>query len=118
MGWTSRSRRCRCASVPTAAAAIAIGRCPSANPPASPSATKANSVATRFIIILTGRNIASLPDDTAYFHAMYRQEFPCVMGRNYLIADLEGRGHYVGTVQSVYLVSPGWYGEGRRFLFY
>ncbi len=48
---------------------------------------------------------------------MYRQEFPCVMGRNYLIADLEGRGHYVGTVQSVYLVSPGWYGEGDDFFF-
>jgi hypothetical protein len=48
---------------------------------------------------------------------MYRQEFPCVMGRNYLIADLVGRGHYVGTVQSVYLVSPGWYGEGDDFFF-
>jgi hypothetical protein len=59
----------------------------------------------------------SLPRKTAYFHAMYRQEFPCVMGRNYLIADLEGRGHYVGTVQSVYLVSPGWYGEGDDFFF-
>ncbi|HEX4122476.1 MAG TPA: glycoside hydrolase family 172 protein [Verrucomicrobiae bacterium] len=59
----------------------------------------------------------SMPADTAYFHAMYRQEFPCVMGRNYMIADLEGRGHYVGTVQSVYLVSPGWYGEGDDFFF-
>ena len=59
----------------------------------------------------------ALPDDTAYFHAMYRQEFPCVMGRNYLIADLEGRGHYVGTIQNVTLVSPGWYGEGDDFFF-
>lgn len=59
----------------------------------------------------------SLPDDTAYFHAMYRQEYPCVMGRNYLIADLEGRGHWVGTIQSVYHVSPGWYGEGDDFFF-
>ena len=58
-----------------------------------------------------------LPDDVAYFHAMYRQEFPCVMGRNYLLADIEGRGHYVGTVQSVYMVSPGWYGEGDDFFF-
>ena len=47
----------------------------------------------------------SLPADTAYFHAMYRQEFPCVMGRNYLLADIVGRGHYVGTVQSVVSVS-------------
>jgi hypothetical protein len=59
----------------------------------------------------------ALTFDTAYFHAMYRQEFPCVMGSNYLIADLAGRGHYVGTVQSVFLTSPGWYGEGDDFFF-
>ena len=59
----------------------------------------------------------SLPKSTAYFHATYRQEYPCVMGRNYLLADLEGRGHYVGTIQSVYMVSPGWYGEGDDFFF-
>jgi hypothetical protein len=59
----------------------------------------------------------SLPEETAYFHAMYRQEHPCVMGRNYLLADIEGRGHYVGTIQSVYHVWPGWYGEGDDFFF-
>ena len=59
----------------------------------------------------------SLPADTAYFHAMYRQEHPCVMGRNYLLADLAGRGHYVGTIQSVYMMSAGWYGEGDDFFF-
>jgi hypothetical protein len=59
----------------------------------------------------------SLPEDSAYFHAMYRQEFPCVMGRNYLLADIEGRGHYVGTIQSVYMTSPGWFGEGDDFFF-
>jgi hypothetical protein len=59
----------------------------------------------------------SLPKNTAYFHAMYRQEYPCVMGRNYLLADIVGRGHYVGTIQSVYMVSPGWYGEGDDFFF-
>lgn len=59
----------------------------------------------------------SLPEDTAYFHATYRQEHPCVMGRNYLLADIVGRGHYVGTIQSVYHVSPGWYGEGDDFFY-
>jgi len=39
------------------------------------------------------------------------------MGRNYLLADLAGRGHYVGTVQSVYHSSAGWYGEGDDFFF-
>jgi hypothetical protein len=60
---------------------------------------------------------SALPKATAYFHAMYRQEYPCVMGQNYLLADLKGRGHYVGTIQSVYHVSPGWYGEGDDFFF-
>jgi hypothetical protein len=59
----------------------------------------------------------SLPEDTAYFHAMYRQEFPCVMGGNYLLADIVGRGHYVGTIQSVHMMSDGWYGEGDDFFF-
>jgi hypothetical protein len=59
----------------------------------------------------------SIPADAAYFHAMYRQEFPCVMGTNYLFADIKGRGHYVGTVQSVYHTSDGWYGEGDDFFF-
>ena len=58
-----------------------------------------------------------IPEDIAYFHAMYRQEHPCVMGRNYLLADIVGRGHYVGTIQSVYHISGGWYGEGDDFFF-
>lgn len=70
-----------------------------------------------FYYYLDWQKHPSLPADTAYFHAMYRQEYPCVMGRNYLLADIVGRGHYVGTVQSVYLVSPGWYGEGDDFFF-
>jgi hypothetical protein len=70
-----------------------------------------------FYYYIDWQKLPSLSDDTALFHAKYRQEFPCVMGRNYLIADIEGRGHYVGTVQSVYLSSPGWYGEGDDFFF-
>jgi hypothetical protein len=59
----------------------------------------------------------SLPDNTLYFHATYRQEFPCVMGQNFLVADIEGRGHYVGTVQSVVNISTQWFGEGDDFFF-
>ena len=70
-----------------------------------------------FYYYLDWQKHKSLPKDTAYFHAMYRQEYPCVMGRNYLLADLEGRGHYVGTVQSVQNMSAGWYGEGDDFFF-
>ena len=59
----------------------------------------------------------SLPANTAYFHAQYRQEVPCKPGPNYLILDAVGKGHYVGTVQSVRLNEPGWYGEGDDFFF-
>ncbi len=59
----------------------------------------------------------SLPPDTGYFHARYRQEYPAVMGRDYLIADLAGRGRYVGTVLSVTLAQDGWFGEGDDFFY-
>jgi hypothetical protein len=54
----------------------------------------------------------SLPDDTPYFYAQYRQEYPAVKGRDYLILETEGKGHYVGTVLSVRTRSPSWFGEG------
>ncbi len=54
----------------------------------------------------------SLHEETAYFCAQYRQEFPQTEGRDYLILDAEGRGHYVGTVMSVRSRSPEWFGEG------
>ncbi len=54
-----------------------------------------------------------LPRTTAYFHAVYRQEFPCTSGKNYQIANIQGSGHYVGTVLSCWQRSPGWWGEGN-----
>ena len=63
------------------------------------------------------RKLPDLPEDTVYFHAMYRQEYPTVMGQNYLIADIAGRGHYVGTVLHCEQLSPGWFGEGDDFFF-
>ncbi|MBM3214769.1 DUF2961 domain-containing protein [Candidatus Poribacteria bacterium] len=58
-----------------------------------------------------------LPPDTLYFHARYRQEYPAVMGRDYLLADLQGRGQYVGTVMAFTLAQDGWFGEGDDFFF-
>ncbi|MFH1539805.1 MAG: glycoside hydrolase family 172 protein [bacterium] len=58
----------------------------------------------------------SLPEDTAYFHAQYRQEYPAKAGR-YLVAQIEGRGHYVGTVYSVLANMRGWIGEGDDFFY-
>jgi hypothetical protein len=59
----------------------------------------------------------ALPSDTMYFHSRYRQEYPARMGRDYLIADIEGRGQYVGTVMSVTLAQDGWFGEGDDFFY-
>jgi hypothetical protein len=58
------------------------------------------------------QKLPSLPEDTMYFHAQYRQEFPAKAGEDYLIFDGEGDGVYVGTVESAHMVEPGWFGEG------
>jgi hypothetical protein len=34
------------------------------------------------------------------------------MGKDYLIAEIKGLGHYVGTVMSVRSRRPYWFGEG------
>lgn len=56
--------------------------------------------------------LKSLPEDIPYFHAQYRQEFPCEKGKDYLILDTVGSGFYAGTVLSVEMGQPGWFGEG------
>ncbi|MBN2578948.1 MAG: DUF2961 domain-containing protein [Pirellulales bacterium] len=54
----------------------------------------------------------ALPEDTPYFYAQYRQEYPVQNGKDYVILDTKGKGHYVGTVLSVRTRSPSWFGEG------
>lgn len=54
--------------------------------------------------------------DAPTFHAMYRQEFPTRAG-NYVIADIKGRGHFVGSVISVRPTSEGWFGEGNDYFY-
>lgn len=50
--------------------------------------------------------------DVPYFYAQYRQEYPVANGRDYLILDTNGKGHFVGMVLSVRTRSPAWFGEG------
>ncbi len=54
----------------------------------------------------------TLPRDTPYFYAQYRQEYPVQHGKDYVILDTQGKGHYVGTVLAVRTRSPMWFGEG------
>ncbi|HML76216.1 MAG TPA: DUF2961 domain-containing protein [Anaerohalosphaeraceae bacterium] len=58
-----------------------------------------------------------LPAETPYFYARYRQEYPAVMGQDYLLADIEGCGYYVGTVLSVTLAQESWFGEGDDYFY-
>jgi hypothetical protein len=59
----------------------------------------------------------SLPRNTAYFHARYRQSLPPPTGDWYDFLRVSGRGFYVGTVLNAVQVAPGWFGEGDD-LFY
>jgi hypothetical protein len=59
----------------------------------------------------------SMSDDTPYFHAQYRQEYPVKNGQDYVILDTRGKGHYVGTVLAVRTRSPAWFGEGDEKIY-
>jgi len=80
----------------------------------------------------------SLPADTAYFHAEYRQATPTPGwsaewklngdakvdnhsnldgARNYIILETEGRGHYVGVTHSILQNQGDWWGEGDEMIF-
>lgn len=63
------------------------------------------------------QQLPHVADDVAYFHAHYRQSFPAPAGANYTVADLVGRGHYVGTVIGFQTFTPGWFGEGDELFF-
>jgi hypothetical protein len=63
------------------------------------------------------RKYATLPADIGYFHAYYRQERPARAGHNYEFLNINGTGHYVGTVMGVIQTQLSWFGEGDD-LFY
>ena len=59
----------------------------------------------------------SLPKQTMYFCAQYRQEYPARIGKDYLVLDAQGKGYYVGTVLAVRTRSPAWWGEGDEKIY-
>ena len=63
------------------------------------------------------RKMRSLPADTAYFHALYRQALPAPAGKPYEVLAVTGRGHYVGTVLSVIQTQAAWFGEGDDLIY-
>jgi hypothetical protein len=58
-----------------------------------------------------------LPEDTPYFYAQYRQEYPVQNGKDYVVLETKGKGHYVGTVLAVRTRSPSWFGEGDEKIY-
>ncbi len=61
--------------------------------------------------------LGKLAKDTPYFYAQYRQEYPVQHGKDYVILDTTGKGHYVGTVLGVRMRSPAWFGEGDEKIY-
>jgi hypothetical protein len=59
----------------------------------------------------------TLPRNTPYFHAQYRQEYPVEKGKDYVVLETKGKGHYVGTVLAVRTRSPAWFGEGDEKIY-
>ena len=53
----------------------------------------------------------SLPKETMYFHARYRQEYPAKPFSVYTVFEGKGEGHYVGTVFSSQNNLMSWFGE-------
>ncbi len=80
--------------------------------------------------------LSQLPPEMGRFHAWYNHELTEALTEgenewsllgpqgknttgdgNYLVADIEGRGHYVGVNYYVHSPSPMWYGEGDDMFF-
>jgi hypothetical protein len=59
----------------------------------------------------------TLPEDTPYFYAQYRQEYPARSGQDYLLLETTGKGHFVGAVLGVRMRSPAWFGEGDEKIY-
>jgi hypothetical protein len=55
--------------------------------------------------------LPSLPDDTLYFHARYKQECPYMPFDPYTIFEGKGEGQYVGTIFSSQNAMGSWAGE-------
>jgi hypothetical protein len=72
------------------------------------------------------KSVPSLPADSLYFHAQYRQSAPCIAQQdktnttgqmNHVYAEARGRGHLMGITLGVLQNAEGWWGEGDDMIF-
>ena len=94
----------------------AIGTCRSASRRGSKSSIRATSRSNLLYYNIDWVK-KDIPADVPYFHAQYRQEYPLENGKDYVILDTQGKGHYVGTVLAVRTRSPLWFGEGDEKIY-
>jgi len=58
--------------------------------------------------------LTEVPEDAAYFHAMFRRSNPLPYKEDYVILDgVEGKGHFVGVYLCWGVNNNGWWGEGE-----
>jgi hypothetical protein len=57
--------------------------------------------------------VKRLEKNAARFHAQWRRENPTTLKKDYAVVEVEGRGHYVGTMLSLVPLSGNWWGEGE-----
>jgi hypothetical protein len=58
--------------------------------------------------------LTEVPEEAAYFHALFRRVNPLPYGEVYTILDgVRGQGHYVGTYMAWGVNNNGWWGEGE-----
>lgn len=79
-------------------------------------ANEGESSIESFYYIVDYRDYDKPFQDHGLFHAKYRQEMPTSLGKNYLVFEASGRGHFVGLNMSVELAKDGWWGAGDAMI--
>jgi hypothetical protein len=57
--------------------------------------------------------LTEVPEDAGYFHAQYHRANPVINGIDTLVANIKGKGQYVGTYLAWEVHNDGWWGEGE-----
>jgi hypothetical protein len=57
--------------------------------------------------------LTNVPQDAGYFHAQYHRADPVANGIDTLVANIKGKGQYVGTYLAWEVHNDGWWGEGE-----
>lgn len=57
--------------------------------------------------------LTDVPKDAGYFHAQFHRANPVKNGVDTLVANIKGKGQYVGTYLAWEVHNDGWWGEGE-----